>query len=164
MDFENFSGLSIREVNRIGTAFIEELHRRSGILPMIYTDAYAADNVWDDEFKKYPLWAADYDVYEPDITRVWRDGWSGFQYTDAGRVCGISGNVDRDRFTDTVYVTDDEKENRPDGDYFYYTVVSGDTLYSIASRYSTTVEELTRLNNIENPNLIYVGERIKVPF
>ena len=60
--------------------------------------------------------------------------------------------------------TDDEKENRPDGDYFYYTVVSGDTLYSIASRYSTTVEELTRLNNIENPNLIYVGERIKVPF
>ena len=164
MDFENFSGLSIREVNRIGTAFIEELHRRSGILPMIYTDAYAADNVWDDEFKKYPLWAADYDVYEPDITRVWRDGWSGFQYTDAGRVCGISGNDDRDRFTDTVYVTDDEKENRPDGDYFYYTVVSGDTLYSIASRYSTTVEELTRLNNIENPNLIYVGERIKVPF
>lgn len=43
-----------------------------------------------------------------------------------------------------------------------YTVVSGDTLGKIAAKYNTTVAELVRLNNIENPNLIYVGQKIRV--
>ena len=44
----------------------------------------------------------------------------------------------------------------------YYTVKSGDTLSSIASRYKTTVSELTKLNAIKNPNLIYVNQKIRV--
>lgn len=44
----------------------------------------------------------------------------------------------------------------------YYTVVSGDTLWGIANRYSTTYQELARINNIPNPNLIYVGQKIIV--
>ena len=43
-----------------------------------------------------------------------------------------------------------------------YTVVSGDNLYSIANRFNTTVEVLCRLNNIINPNLIYVGQVLKL--
>lgn len=39
-----------------------------------------------------------------------------------------------------------------------YTVRSGDTLYSIARRYNTTVTRLVSLNNITNPNLIRVGQ------
>ena len=39
-----------------------------------------------------------------------------------------------------------------------YTVVKGDTLTSIAKRYSTTVDKLVSLNDISNPNLIYVGQ------
>ncbi|GAB2501193.1 hypothetical protein GCM10008929_22290 [Alkalibacterium psychrotolerans] len=39
-----------------------------------------------------------------------------------------------------------------------YTVRSGDTLYSIARRYNTTVARLVSLNNISNPNLIRVGQ------
>jgi LysM repeat protein len=42
-----------------------------------------------------------------------------------------------------------------------YTVKSGDTLYSIARNNATTVEELTKINNIQNPNLIYVGQVLK---
>lgn len=41
-----------------------------------------------------------------------------------------------------------------------YTVVSGDTLSKIAAKYNTTVSELVKLNNISNPNLIYVGQKI----
>ena len=43
-----------------------------------------------------------------------------------------------------------------------YTVIRGDTLSAIARRYGTTVNELCKLNNISNPNLIYVGQKLKV--
>ena len=43
-----------------------------------------------------------------------------------------------------------------------YTVVKGDTLWSIAKRFNTTVDELVRLNNIKNKNLIYVGQVLKI--
>ena len=43
-----------------------------------------------------------------------------------------------------------------------YTVVSGDTLSGIAARYGTTVANLVALNGISNPNLIRVGQVLKV--
>lgn len=43
-----------------------------------------------------------------------------------------------------------------------YTVKSGDTLSSIAAKYNTTYTHLANINNITNPNLIYVGQRIKI--
>ena len=39
-----------------------------------------------------------------------------------------------------------------------HTVQRGDTLSEIADRFGTTVSELVRLNNIQNPNLIYPGQ------
>ena len=44
----------------------------------------------------------------------------------------------------------------------YYSVVLGDTLGKISSRFGVSVDELVKLNNISNPNLIYVGEVLKV--
>ena len=44
----------------------------------------------------------------------------------------------------------------------YYTVVLGDTLGKVANRFGISVDELVKLNNIENPNLIYVGTVLKV--
>jgi LysM repeat protein len=44
-----------------------------------------------------------------------------------------------------------------------YVVQRGDTLYSIAVRHNTTVEALMVANNLSNPNLIYVGQTLKVP-
>ena len=48
------------------------------------------------------------------------------------------------------------------GNQEYYTIQSGDTLSEIAERFNTTVDELVRLNNIENPDLIYAGDTIRV--
>lgn len=45
-----------------------------------------------------------------------------------------------------------------------YTVKSGDTLSGIASKYNTTYQELAKCNNISNPNLIYVGQKIRIPW
>jgi predicted chitinase/LysM repeat protein len=44
-----------------------------------------------------------------------------------------------------------------------YTIRSGDTLGSIASRYRTTVAALARANNISNPNVIYAGRTLHIP-
>lgn len=43
-----------------------------------------------------------------------------------------------------------------------YIVRAGDTLGRIAARYGTSVQTLMRLNGIANPNLIWVGQRLKV--
>jgi LysM repeat protein len=44
-----------------------------------------------------------------------------------------------------------------------YVVQSGDTLYRIAARFGTNVPTLVGMNNISNPNYIYVGQVLRVP-
>ncbi|HSN73708.1 MAG TPA: LysM peptidoglycan-binding domain-containing protein [Anaerolineae bacterium] len=44
-----------------------------------------------------------------------------------------------------------------------YTVVAGDTLFSIARRFCTTVNFLATTNGIPHPARIYVGQRLAVP-
>ena len=45
----------------------------------------------------------------------------------------------------------------------YYTVQWGDTLYSIARRYGTTVQAIAQANQIYNPSLIHVGQVLHIP-
>ena len=44
-----------------------------------------------------------------------------------------------------------------------YTVKSGDTLAAIAAKYGTTYQKLAAYNGISNPNVIKVGQKIKIP-
>lgn len=44
-----------------------------------------------------------------------------------------------------------------------YTVQPGDTLYSIARRFGTTVDELVRLNGLADPHRLQAGRRLTVP-
>ncbi|EAG3815980.1 LysM peptidoglycan-binding domain-containing protein [Listeria monocytogenes] len=44
----------------------------------------------------------------------------------------------------------------------YYTVKSGDNLTAIAKKYKMSVSKLQSLNNIKNPNLIKVGQKLRV--
>jgi len=56
---------------------------------------------------------------------------------------------------------------------FQYTVQSGDTLWAIAARYlpkqatpsqiQNLVNQITSVNRLRNPNLIFVGERLTIP-
>ena len=45
---------------------------------------------------------------------------------------------------------------------FLYTVKKGDSLYSIASRYNTTVNEIVSLNNLTSNNLS-IGQVLRIP-
>lgn len=45
-----------------------------------------------------------------------------------------------------------------------YTVKSGDTLSGIALKYNTTYQKLAEYNNIANPSIIHIGQKIRIPW
>lgn len=49
-----------------------------------------------------------------------------------------------------------------DTPYLIYTIKSGDTLSVIAGKYKTTYQAIAKDNDIKNPNLIYVGQKLKI--
>jgi LysM repeat protein len=44
-----------------------------------------------------------------------------------------------------------------------YTVEVGDTLHEISARAGTSVEEMVRINDIEDPDLIFPGQVFRIP-
>ncbi len=43
-----------------------------------------------------------------------------------------------------------------------YIVRPGDTLWSIAKRYGLRIEDIKKYNNLQNPDMIYPGQRLKL--
>jgi lysozyme len=50
----------------------------------------------------------------------------------------------------------------PKDNEYMYTVKSGDTLTEIAAKYKMAVADIVKLNEIKNPNAIYIGQRLKL--
>ncbi len=48
--------------------------------------------------------------------------------------------------------------------FFVHVVRRGETLSALALRFRTTVRALVRLNRLRNPNVIVVGQRLRIPF
>lgn len=44
-----------------------------------------------------------------------------------------------------------------------YTIRTGDTLGDIGARHGVTREDLARLNGIEEPDLIFPGQELRIP-
>lgn len=60
-------------------------------------------------------------------------------------------------------ITMDEMENMEDYSVIMYIIKKGDSLWNIAKRFNSTVDEISRVNGIENPDKISVGEKIYIP-
>ena len=169
MDFESFGDLSENEINAIAQTYLDTLAQLTHITPLLYTDEYNAANLWSPSLNQYPLWIAEYDVTTPSSLGPW-ENWSGFQYSDTGNIKGIVGHVDLDYFNETTFITKTEhpipdlKPTPPVvSNYFTYIVQPADTLSALASRFHTTIQTLVKLNHITNPNLIYIGQILKIP-
>lgn len=169
MDFEYFGSLSVSQINAISEAYLDELTALTWREAVIYSDLSNARNIFSRALaEKYPLWAAQYGADEPSANGKWRE-WVGFQYTDEGRVGGIYGNVDRNIFTEGIFLSD---SGRIDGEKrttvrartrtLTVYVRAGDTLWAIAREYGTTVEAIARENRIVDPNKIFAGERLRI--
>ena len=169
MDFESFGELNIYKINNISKVFLEKVKELTGKEVVIYSDESNAREVFSQELTRYPIWIAEYEVEKPGNNVKWNN-WVGWQYTDEGIISGIEGYVDRDYFTEDIYIKEQDNETEEDSkpeeqtkEYIYIKIKRGDTLTLISKQYNTTVEELVKLNNIKNPNLIYAGNSLLVP-
>ena len=129
-----------------------------------------------DELNDYDKWVARYGKKPEYVTE-----YGMWQTTSSGRVNGYNGNLDlNEAYKDypniiksnglNGYNNGNSSSNNSQTDIntntsseVVYTVVSGDTLSGIASRYGTTYQRLAEYNGISNPNLIHPGQKIKIP-
>lgn len=64
---------------------------------------------------------------------------------------------------DNVELSKDEKEEEDYDSLILYIAKPGDSLWKIAKKFNSTVEEIARMNGIEDENIINIGQKIYIP-
>lgn len=84
--------------------FINRFNELSGgSLPIvIYSAPYFINEHLDGRLAQYPLWVANYGVETPMGNDVWENNYVGHQFSETGRINGISTNVDLNNFSEGV--------------------------------------------------------------
>ncbi len=104
LDLENHGSLGVAALRTWTANFLSTVESLTGRTPIIYTSpnfwrTYLGDST---AFTRYPLWVAHYtSASQPSLPGGWST-WTFWQNTSSGRVNGISGNVDQDRFNGTL--------------------------------------------------------------
>lgn len=172
--------------------WLQLVEQAYGCKPLIYMSESTVNSYdWSSVANaNYGLWVAKYRDknadYNYDMSMAGRNPavnyWKFYalwQWTDVGRLDGYNGPIDCDVFYGDAAAWDkyignetptlEENNTTPvvtapaETDTVAYTVKSGDTLSAIAKEYGTTVNEIASLNNISNPDLIYVGQYLLIP-
>jgi lysozyme len=92
---------TIEQSQRVGLAlqWCDGVEKALGVTPVIYLSpnfvAQVLGTNYAQALKKYPLWIANYNVAQPTIPSPWTT-YVFWQYSDTGRVAGITGDVDLD--------------------------------------------------------------------
>lgn len=110
---------------------------------------------------KLPIYGADSD-YGSETERAVK----AFQRDHALEVDGIVGPMTYaalDAAVEASGKAQHVKDNETGQNYLIYTVRKGDTLSKIAADHRTTIQTLKFINNIQNANLIQVGQKIRIP-
>lgn len=154
----------------------------TGINPMIYVQRSAASQCTG--LGDYGIWLAEYPDY---ALRGWGDyvepnylgDYAMHQFTSSGNIAGWGGPLDLSLFfgdenawrayagatgqpAPTPQPQAQEYAQPVQTSGTTYIVQSGDTLSEIASMYGTTYQHLAEINGIANPNLIHVGQEIRI--
>lgn len=165
-------------------AFADRIKERTGRNIILYSNqARFVGNLQPIKDRNVGAWVAKYGANtgtvagagsEPSIPTLTMIMW---QYTSRAVVAGVTENtVDMNIFYGDqkafvaygngkgVSVQPSKPEtNAPNPISGTYTVKAGDTLSGIAARFGTTYQHLASINGIANPNVINVGQVLKVP-
>lgn len=188
LDWED--GGNVRDV-AWAKRWLDRVQERTGVKPLIYmSESVVNSHDWSPVANAdYGLWvakyrdmAADYN-YNMDLagTQPTVNYWNGYamwQWTSSGRLDGWGGNLDLNEFYGDAEAWDKyaggkpapaghagqiaNAQPAPANPEPTYTVQSGDTLSGIAAKYGTSYQHLAAINGIQNPNLIYAGQVIRV--
>jgi lysozyme len=183
LDIEKNEGVTGPALIESVQKWLDIVERETGRKPIIYTGLSFWNSNMNDQFGTYPLWIARYGVNNPEpLPKGW-NSWTFWQYTESGSVAGIAGNVDMNHFNGTLddllafvkgsgsgsIVTPQPALNiAPPSpaitlDPHLYTVQAGDTLGAIANRFNVSLQALVDLNQLANPNIIIVGQKLEIP-
>ena len=105
------------------------------------------------------IWLAQWEVSHPSLDC---DIWQYTDYTIINDRVFDANKLMSNRISLKKGNKEENKEEKKEDSVKYHTIEWGDTLSEIAIKYNTTVEKLVDLNNIENPNLIYAGDKLRV--
>lgn len=156
-------------------AFCEKLEQ-AGYYAMIYANlSWFQTKLNSSVLDPYDKWLAQWSS-----APTYQKPFGIWQYSSTGKVNGISGNVDMDiAYQDYPQIIknkglnglDERKDETPNPTppstvEEIYTVQKGDSLWKIAERFygnGSKYIELARINGINDPNRISIGQKIKVP-
>lgn len=153
---------------------------KAGFYCSLYSNLNWLNNYLDDSrLTRFDHWLAQWSS-----TPTYRGAFGMWQNSSSGTVNGISGRVDTNfAYKDYPSIIKNGKLNgfagstqkpispadskpqatpKPAADKIY-VVKKGDTLSGIAEKYGTTYQKLATYNGIANPNVIRVGQKIKIP-
>ena len=172
--------------------WLQLVEKAYGCKPLIYMSESTVNSYdWSSVANaNYGLWVAKYRDksadYNYDMSMAGKNPavnyWKFYalwQWTDVGRLDGYNGPIDCDvfygdnnawdKYIGNEVPTLEENNTTPvvtapaQSSTVAYTVKSGDTLSEIAKEYGTTINAIASLNNISNPDLIYVGQYLLIP-
>ncbi|MFS8651436.1 MAG: LysM peptidoglycan-binding domain-containing protein [Caldibacillus sp.] len=175
------------ELVEICYTFLDEVEKAGYYVGLYASLSWFKEKLNDPKLDRFDKWVAQ---WGPKCT-YWKP-YGMWQYTNQGTVAGISGPVDMNiAYKDYPTIiknaglngwekksaekTKEEPKPQPkpkektvskqqeNSTYTVYTVKKGDSLWKIAQKYKTTVDELVKLNKVKNPDLIYPGQKLKVP-
>lgn len=101
IDVESTDGMSSATIRSRVNQWLNHVERKLGVKPIVYTGPYFWEANVGGDFNDHRLWVAHYGTNCPLVPGNW-SRWSFHQYTSSGRVNGIGGNVDMNRFNGTL--------------------------------------------------------------
>lgn len=115
---------------------------------------------------KYDLWLAHWGVPEPSVAcGLW-------QLSDSGKISGINGCVDLNisyknypriiKSKGLNGFSPEEGNDRSLDPSIFHIVSPGDTVTSIAKKYGVPIAQLVKLNGIQNPDIIYPNQSLRI--
>lgn len=173
LDLESNNCSSLSVLAQAAKAFLDYVESKLGSAVIYCSKAYYT-NV-KAQVQDYGVWVA-YPAatlsFEKSLDEVfaWQNNWHG-------KVAGVSGEVDLDVAGGNIFTVANKvlaakpiiaptapkpAPAQPSAKPTTYVVRPGDTLSEIADKYSMSVDTLEKLNGITDPNMIYVGQVLKL--
>lgn len=136
--------------------------RAAGYQPMLYTNLNWATNYIDMariDAAGIDVWLAQYNTQCD-----YKGAYTMWQYSSKEVIDGITANTADMNWCYKDYTNGaaPTPTPQPEPSYDTYTVMAGDTLSGIAQKFGTTYQELAAINGIADPNVIHIGQIIKL--
>jgi lysozyme len=104
-DFEIANGQTAAKCARHLLQFVDAYRKERGHHPIVYTGPGFWAGILPhltatqrDRVRRCPLWIAHWEVPKPQSMQPWGDSWMLWQYSDHGKVAGVSTKCDTDYF------------------------------------------------------------------